>query len=277
MSVQTIALTNGTLTRVGYVDVAVAPEVTGLTANDFARIAWRSPLWVEGNQMRAGAAAWFADVAGTRMVFDPVQAADDVLRGNPTVEAAQQAAIAHLFADAGFARESVDLVVMSHIEGIGMVAWRDEHGAWSPFFPNARVLVSDANLAAFVAASARPGDEPQRQAWQALLDRGIVDTYSDGASIVAGLSAEVKGGHCPGHALLHFGDPSGTPLATMLGHLAVSPIHLATGECAPLHADPDTAWSLLHAAADDGRLLIGPLWPTPGFGRWANGTFVAGD
>ena len=28
---------------------------------------------------------------------------------------------------------------------------------------------------------------------------------------------------------------------------------------------------------DDARLLIGPLWPTPGYGRWENGAFVAGN
>jgi glyoxylase-like metal-dependent hydrolase (beta-lactamase superfamily II) len=277
MNVQTIAVANATLTRVGYVDVAIAPEAAGLAADDFAAIDWRSPLWADGDQVRAGAAAWFADIAGTRIVFDPVQAADDVLRADRATEAAQQTAIARLFADAGFARESVDRVVMSHIEGVGMVAWRDEVGSWSPFFPNARVLVSDANLAAFVDASPQPGDELQWQAWQALRDQGRVDTYTDGESIVDGLSAEVTGGHCPGHAVLHFNDAAGTPQATMLGHLAISPLHLATGECAPLHAEPATAWSLLRAAADDGRLLIGPLWPTPGCGRWVKGAVVAGD
>jgi hypothetical protein len=273
---QTITIGNATLTRVGYVDVAIAPEVAGLTAADFAEIPWRSPLWADGAQLRAGAAAWFADIAGKRIAFDPVQAADDVLRADRETEAAQQAAIAGLFAAAGFARESVDLLVMTHIEGVGMVAWHNADGSWSPFFPNAHVLVSDVNLAAFLDASPQPGDELQQRAWQALLEQGRVDTYSDGDSIVEGLSAEVRGGHCPGHAVLHFNDAAGNPSATMLGHLAISPIHLATGECPAQHSDPHVAWQALRAAADDGRLLIGPLWPTPGFGRWANGGFAAG-
>lgn len=275
MNTQTIKLQDALLTRVGYVDVAIAPEAAGLSASDFTHIPWRSPLWAEGDQLRAGAAAWFCDLAGKRLAFDPVQAADDVLRADRGTEAAQQNAIAQLFAGAGFARESVDLLVMTHIEGVGMVAWRNDDGSWSPFFPNARVLVSEIALARFLDAD--PGDDLEQQAWRALIEHGSVQTYSDGQQIVDGLTVQVTNAHCPGHSIVHFTDATGTPMLTMLGHLAVSPLHLATGECAPQHVDPAAAWSLLHAAADDGRLLVGPLWPTPGWGRWVNGAFVAGD
>ena len=60
----------------------------------------------------------------------------------------------------------------------------------------------------------------------------------------------------------------------MLGHLAISPVHLATGECPLQHPQPGVAWSALREAADDGRILIGPLWPAPGSGRWVNNTFT---
>jgi hypothetical protein len=63
----------------------------------------------------------------------------------------------------------------------------------------------------------------------------------------------------------------------MLGHLAISPVHLATGECPPQHEDAAAAWSTLRALADDGRMLVGPLWPAPGSGRWLDGAFVASD
>jgi hypothetical protein len=278
MSVHSIDLQHGTLTRVGYVDAAIPPEAAGLTANDFASIPWRSPVWTEGDQLRAGAAAWFADVEDTRLVFDPVLAADDVLRADHASELAHQAAIADVFGAAGFERASVDRLVLTHIEGVGMVGWRNEDGSWSPFFPNARVLVSDVSLSEFLASSADGARDLQHEAWHALIDQGLVDSYDDGDDIAPGVRADVNGGHCPGHAVFHFGaDARGQAEATMLGHLAVSPLHLATGECPPLHADPATAWSLLRAAADDGRTLIGPLWPAPGFGRWVGGAFVAGS
>jgi hypothetical protein len=264
------------LTRVGYVDVPIPPDAAGLTAADFADVPWREPLWTEGEQLRAGAAAWFADAGGKRLVFDPVQAADDVLRADAETEQAQQHAVAELFEQAGFERESVDLLVLSHIEGIGMVAWRHEDGSWGPFFPNARVLVSDPALAELRDWTPDDPSDATFAAWHALLDQGRVATFGDGAEIVPGVRAEVTGGHCPGHSVFHFGAGDDVA-ATMLGHLAISPVHLATGECPPQHEDAASAWSTLRALADDGRMLVGPLWPAPGSGRWLDGAFVASD
>jgi len=277
MSTHRIELQHLTLTRVGYVDVPIPPEAAGLTADDFASLDWRTPDWTEGDQLRAGAAAWFADVADTRLVFDPVQAADDVLRADRASERTHQQAIADVFAEAEFARESVDYLVLTHIEGVGMVAWRNEDDSWSPFFPNARILVSDVALREFLDAQPEGSSDLEYHAWHALIDQGFVESFADGEVIVPGVRAEVKGGHCAGHAIFHFGSANGGAEASMLGHLAVSPIHLATGECPQQHEDAALAWSLLRAVAEDGRKLIGPLWPAPGFGRWLEGVFVTGD
>ena len=174
--------------------------------------------------------------------------------------------------------ESVDRLVLTHIEGVGMVAWRNEDASWSPFFPNARVLVSAVALREFLASTPDGNADLQYEAWRALIDQGLVDSYADGDVIAPGVRAEVKGGHCPGHAILHFGSAAGGGAeVTMLGHLAVSPLHLAIGECPAAHADAARAWSLLRAVAEDGRTLVGPLWPAPGFGRLVDRAFVAGS
>ncbi len=275
MSVDTVVLQDATLTRVGYIDVAIDPAAAGLLAEDFADIDWREPLWTEGDQLRAGAAVWFADIDGQRLAFDPVQAADPVLRSDPDTERSQQTAIAELLVVSGFDRASVDVLVMTHIEGVGMCAWHNDDGSWSPFFPNANVIVSVPALESFLARE-RVGDlDIEYDAWHALIDQGVVSTYVDGDSVVDGVRAQVTGAHCAGHAILHFGTDANAPEATMLGHLAISPVHLATGECPLQHPDPATAWSALSAAAEDGRILIGPLWPAPGGGRWMNNEFIA--
>lgn len=147
MGVHTINLVNGTLTRVGYVDVAVAPEAVGLSAADVAAVAWAAPQWADNQKVRVGAATWFADIGGRRFAFDPLQAADNVLRADRAAEAMHQAAFANVLQQTGFARE----------------------------------------------------------------------------------------------------------------------------------ADPGAAWKLLREVAGRGRTLIGPLWPSRGFGRWDNGVFVAGE
>jgi hypothetical protein len=76
--------------------------------------------------------------------------------------------------------------------------------------------------------------------------------------------------------VLHFGADPHAPQVSMLGHLAISPLHLVKGECPGQHFDAVSAWAILRAIAADGRTLIGPLWPSPGSGRWIGGVFQPG-
>jgi len=168
---------------------------------------------------------------------------------------------------AGFPIDTVDLVVISHIETVGMIARRDGD-RWIPLFPNARIAVSDVALKTF---DAEPGDFESSRAWRQLIDDGCVDTYRGGDEIVAGMKVEHTGAHNPGHCVFHFG---AEPTLTWLGHLAISPLHLATGPCPQQHPEPERAWELLHSYRDDGRLLTAPLWPSPGIGRWNKGSFT---
>ena len=62
---------------------------------------------------------------------------------------------------------------------------------------------------------------------------------------------------------------SGDDVATMLGHLALSPLHCVIEGTCRLHVDPAAATAELHTL-NDGRLLIGPLWPEPGAIRWTD-------
>ncbi len=266
-----------TLTRVSYIDISVPSEVMGLDPVQYAEVEWRNPLWVDGEQVKVGGSIWFADTADGRIAFDPVQAADAVLRADPETEMAQQHAIAQCCADAGFPRESVDSLVMTHIEGVGMAAWRDEQRTWSRFFPNARIVVSEVGLAQFLSSDAALVGSLAFEAWRCLVDAGVVDTFTDQQQLAPGVRAEVTGAHCAGHAALHFAgdDPETAPAATFLGHLTISPLHLATGECPQPPIDPADAWAVLHACSYDGSFLIGPLWPSPGCGWWRNEEFVA--
>jgi hypothetical protein len=252
------------LRRVLYADVLVPPEITGLTVAQMQAVPWRVPQWGEGDQLRASASAWVVDSGDRRLVLDPMQAADNVLH-DPGGEDAHRRAIADAFERADIPRDTIDTVVVSHVEGIGMIAGRDA----TRFFPNARVLVSDAAREEF---ERNPFPDFSTDVWRKLIGDGVVDTFADGVEIVPGMRADVSKGHNPGHTVFHFGDG---PDATFLGHLAISPLHLATGLCPQQHPEPKRAWKLLHEYADDGRILIGPLWPTPGCGRWSNDQFTA--
>ena len=90
------------------------------------------------------------------LVVDPCGAADAFLRTGPDAVLHQEGVVTAL-ADAGFAVDGVDSVVLSHLDGIGMTAAVGGDDRWSPFFPNAKVLLSTDELAHIEVESRRGG------------------------------------------------------------------------------------------------------------------------
>jgi glyoxylase-like metal-dependent hydrolase (beta-lactamase superfamily II) len=251
------------LTRAGYADVAVDPERVGLTGEQVAAAAWAEPTWAQDGRARAGAAAWIIESGAARVVVDPLLAADEILRSDADAATHQEAFAASLAA-AGAPRDTMTHAVASHLDGIGMLAWRNDDGSWAPFFPNASILFSQAELDA-IDSSPRPpvGTDVLRQ----LRDQGAVHAaVGESTRITNEVILELTGGHTPGHQIVRIFSDGET--AVVLGHLALSPIHLAASESSALHVDPVTALATLESLRDEGALLIGPLWPAPGAGRW---------
>jgi hypothetical protein len=250
------------LTRVCYADVNVPADAVGLSADEVAVIAWASPVWAEANEPKAAAAAWIIEHDGERIVVDPAQAADEILR-NDNDAAAQQDAFARLLADAGFPRESFTHAIASHVEGVGMFGWRNDDGSWEPFFPNARILVTQTELDDIDGGGQRPA-RPEVVAQ--LRARGAFLAVGDTTKVTSAITLERDGGHCPGHALVRI--ESNGETAVMVGHLAVSPLLVVTGPNTIENRDAPGAWETTCELRDSGAILIGPLWPTPGAGRW---------
>jgi glyoxylase-like metal-dependent hydrolase (beta-lactamase superfamily II) len=269
MSVDTVRIGDVVLTRVGYADVLLDAARVGLTPEEVGAVAWAEPTWADHGQVRAGAAAWIIDDGAARIVVDPAFAADEILR-NDADAAAHQEAFASILSAAGFPRESVTHAVATHFEGVGMLGWRNDDGSWSPFFPNAPILLSQRELDAFDAGFSRD----VIGGFEALRAEGAVRAVTgDRSAITDAVSIEFTGCHSPGHQIVRV--ESGGDAAVVVGHLAVSPLHLATGECPPEHVDPAGAYAQLVAMRDSGCLLLGPLWPAPGAGRWDGARLVA--
>jgi hypothetical protein len=261
VTVTRFSVGDATLVRVPYVDIVVDAEVVSLTRADVeAHADWANPTWTADGQVRVGAAVWIIESDGRRIVVDPTQAADDILRGDDA--ALHQAAVADALAAAGYPRESIDTVIASHIDGIGMIAWRDGD-EWSPFFPDATFLISRQERDAI--ADDGPYAPSGGDAFLALDAQGAVTAVDDSHAVTPDVVLTWVGAHSPGHALINVraGHAVG---ATLLGHLALSPLHCLVHD-SRLHMDPVAAEAVLGTLAD-GRLLAGPLWPTPGAIRW---------
>ncbi len=269
MTTNSIRVGDVVLTRVGYADVGIPPARVGLTVEQVSSVTWAEPLWATGNELRAGAAVWVIQDGDARIAVDPAQAADEVIRTDADA-AFHQEAVAALLEAAGMPRESFTLAISTHVEGIGMWAWRNDDGSWVPFFPNAPILVPQRELDA-IDRGEHPS--PAHAAFTELRALGVYQAVGDGDRVTANVSLEHAGAHTPGHQFVRVS--SGGEQAIMVGHLAVSPLHLATGLCPQQHPKPDEAQVRIEALLEEDAVLIGPLWPAPGAGRWDGKKLVA--
>lgn len=252
------------LTRVPYFDVPLDAEVVGLTAQDVAGVPWSMPNWATTDgQVIIGQAIWVVESGDQTVVVDPCGAADDFLRTGPEA-AGHEEAVLSAMAGSGFPVESVDTVIMSHLDGIGMIASVKGSRTWTPLFPNPRVVISTAELASVDASPATLG----APALGELVEQGAVDGTEPPVEIAPGVVMELTGGHTPGHSVIRIADG-----AVFVGHLAVNPVQVSGGVMPGQHAEPVTAFTALEAeltwAVERHALVIGPLWPEPGAARVA--------
>jgi hypothetical protein len=269
MTTNSIRVGDVVLTRIGYADVGIDPARVGLTPEQVGAVTWAKPLWADGDEVRAGAAVWVIQDGDARIAVDPAQAADEVIR-NDDDAALHQEAFAAVLEAAGIPRESITHAISTHIEGIGMWAWRNDDGSWVPFFPNASIMVPQRELDA-IDRGEHPS--PEHVAFTQLRALGVYQAVADGDRVTEHVSLEFAGAHTPGHQFVRIS--SRGEQAVMVGHLAVSPLHLVTGPCPQQHPRPDEAQLRIDALLEEDAVLIGPLWPTPGAGRWDGKQLVA--
>jgi glyoxylase-like metal-dependent hydrolase (beta-lactamase superfamily II) len=253
-----------TLLRVPYFDVPLDAAVAGLAAEQVRSVAWAESVWATAGQILIGQVVWIIECGDRLIVVDPCGAADDFIRSGPSAVGHQEAVLGALAA-AGIDPARVDLVVLSHLDGIGMAALVDGDGTWAPTFPHARVVVTGEELAWVRAHPETQGAVP----FGALVDQGLVDPVTCPFRCSNEVTLELTGGHSAGHAVLRV--ESAGVRALFLGHLALNPVQVAFPQGPAQHADTPRAQQaldrLLAEAASDGSLTIGPLWPAPGAAR----------
>jgi glyoxylase-like metal-dependent hydrolase (beta-lactamase superfamily II) len=183
-----------------------------------------------------------------------------VFDGDRTDIAAQTARTTSLLdglAAAGFSAEDVDLVVNSHVDGVGGNVRPDRSGRWAPTFPNARYLFSSTEL------ELSADDERL----DPLRDADVIDPVDPPREIAPGVTLVEEAGHRPGHLVVRL--RRGRHEALLPGHLFISPLQVSDPAIA-LDEDAATATAirrrLLTDLAQSGGLLIAPLLGGPGGG-----------
>jgi glyoxylase-like metal-dependent hydrolase (beta-lactamase superfamily II) len=247
---------------VGSIDVTRVddPDFELILPSDDATVAvlqrspWLAPHFVtEDWALNVGSSCIVVRTPAAVVLVDPFLAFDDAERLGPRLQALR---------DAGVEADDVDIVINTHVDGIGVNVLRDG----SPTFPNARYLVPRAELEAMRAGTHA---EQRADALLALQDDGIVEPTEGDETILDGVRLEDAPGHNPGMHLVWVEDDERA--AVIVGHLFLHPAQIANPSIENGDIDPvaleATRRSLLARCAEKGALVVGPLFAAPGGGQ----------
>ncbi len=217
---------------------------------------WCVPAFANGRgEVGLAFSAFGILAAGRRIVVDP-WLANDGPRGRKGAAGVAERLL-HALAEAGFAAEEVDVVVNTHLDGIGWNTRPAPSGAWVPSFPAARYRWSAVQLDRH-GADDRLGP---------LLAANVIDAVAPGDHLTSEVSLEDAPGHEGGHLAVRIESRGET--AVIPGHLFLSPLQVADPSI-PFDEDPVTAAEtrtrLLNDLADRQGLLLSPLLGGPGGG-----------
>jgi glyoxylase-like metal-dependent hydrolase (beta-lactamase superfamily II) len=223
------------------------------TTDALRRAPWLQPRFVTDDwALRVGSSATVIEQGDSVVLVDPFLAFDDPERLGPRLQALREA---------GVEAEDVDVVVLSHVDGLGVSLLRDG----SPTFARARYLVPRAELEAI-----RAGEHSQSD-YSVLVDlhdAGAIEATEGDEEVVPGVRLADAPGHNPGHHVVWVDD--GDASAVVVGHLFLHPAQIASPEVSNLDRDPvvltATRRSLLERCVDRDTLLVGPLFASPGAG-----------
>jgi glyoxylase-like metal-dependent hydrolase (beta-lactamase superfamily II) len=239
----------------------VVPQDEATTSVLRSQASWLAPHFLTGSgELRVGTSALAIDTPGARVVVDPWLAFDDPDRTAPDARARIERLLGGL-SEAGFPPETVDVVVNTHIDGVGANT-RPAGATEVPAFPNARYIIASEEMAA-LDAGRFPGADPLK----VLAAEGLVD--SPGGRVAGEVYVEPGPGHSPGHHIVRVGSDGGG--AVVVGHLFLHPAQVFAPEPrggldANVSLAAETRRALLESAAEEKTLVIGPLWASPGAG-----------
>lgn len=214
---------------------------------------WLCPDFVTDEQaLVVGSSAIAVRTPSALIVVDPFLAFDDPARLAPRLAALRAA---------GVDPDEVDVVVNTHIDGIGANVLVDG----TPAFGRARYLLPEAEV-----EDARSGVHGEEgAALLRLAERGQLVGVGDDETLVPGVRLRSAPGHNRGHVAVWV--ESAASQAVIVGHLFLHPAQIANPDVDTGDLDPAevarTRRSVLSRCVREDVLLIGPLFAPPGGGK----------
>jgi glyoxylase-like metal-dependent hydrolase (beta-lactamase superfamily II) len=258
---------NTRITRILEVEASgmsfVLPDAT---PRNLKPIAWLTPRFLDGAGNALGSVhALVIETAGRRIVVDTC-IGNDKRRPIPAWNMRRGSFLEDM-KDAGFAPESIDTVLCTHLH-VDHVGWntRLDGKRWVPTFPNARYLFARTEWEHWK-ASKDPSDETViGDSVRPILDAGLADLVETDAAVAPGVSLEPTPGHTPGHVSVRIDSDDASAVIT--GDLLHHPCQMAHPEWrSAFDVDGDraerTRRDFLARYADKPTLVIGTHFAGP--------------
>lgn len=264
-----------TVTRIIEFEAAIpyrekAPFIAEATPQALAQIPWLAPHFMtpEGH-LRSSVHALLVESAGLRIVVDTCIGNDKPRRLTGGV--GLQTRFLKSLDEAGWTRDSVDLVLCTHLH-VDHVGWNTmlENGKWVPTFPRARYLIAQKEFDYW-----REYDEVEQRAVMAdsigpIFDAGLVTLIDTDHVLTPEVRLRPTAGHTPGHVSVVIESKGHTALIT--GDFIHHPCQVARPHwCIPFDEDREAALvmrkALLDELVDTPTLVIGTHFATPTAGR----------
>jgi glyoxylase-like metal-dependent hydrolase (beta-lactamase superfamily II) len=174
-------------------------------------------------------------------------------------------------AAAGFPRESIDLVLCTHLH-VDHVGWNTmlEGGRWVPTFPNARYLINRVEWEHWSRFEAGNYRDPIEDSVRPIVEGGFADFVESNHRITGEVWLEPTPGHTPGHASVRISSKGEDAIIT--GDLMHHPIQCAEPDWSSgFDSDADAARAtrraFLERYGDRPILVLGTHFATPTAGR----------
>lgn len=240
----------------GYEEAAFARERDGFT-----------PDYFRDGMIYGFLQSWLIEADGQRILFD-TGAGNDKHRPGIGVFSNLSTDFLGRLADAGFSRESIDVVVCSHLH-IDHVGWNTMlvDGEWVPTFPNARYVFPAIDRSAWDPAGAQYATmngaavnaEVFEDSVQPILDLGRAELVEDGHEVGPGLTMRAAPGHTPGQMLLDLSD--GGERALFTGDVIHHPMQIIRPDwnsvyCEDAEQARETRRAVLERAVVTGARLV---------------------
>jgi len=195
---------------IGRVRVTRVVEIEGPTPGPFIlrdavpgriqEIAWLRPHFAtEAGKLVTSVHAFVVESAGRRILVDTCVGNDKPRPGIPSWHL-RRGPFLHDLAAAGFAPESIDTVVCTHLH-VDHVGWNTMlvEGRWVPTFPRARYLIGTDEWRFWGQRAEEQFGDVVGDSVRPVLDAGLVDLVASDCEITDEVRLEPTYGHTPGH------------------------------------------------------------------------------